>query len=122
MAVEDGAALAEALSHAYTPSDLSRVLAVFEKVRYKRTSQMQKASLVNGKLWHFADGAEQAARDAASRAEVLGLPFEESSNQWSDPTTQNWAYGYDAVGEIRRYLDLGGEVDDLCGSGVRARL
>ncbi len=106
MAVEDAAALAEALSHAHSTADVPGVLQVYERVRYERTSQMQKASLNNGKLWHFADGPEQAARDAASRAEVLGLPFKESSNQWSDPTTQNWAYGYDAVGEIRKCFDL----------------
>lgn len=106
MAVEDGAALAEALSHAYSATEVPRALRIYERVRYKRTSEMQKASLTNGKLWHFPDGPEQVARDSASRAEVLGLPFKESSNQWSDPTTQVWAYGYDAVGEIRRYFDL----------------
>ena len=106
MAVEDAAALAEALSHAYSMSSVPGVLLVYERVRYNRTSQMQKASLTNGKLWHFPDGPEQLARDSASRAEVLGLPFKESSNQWSDPITQNWTYGYDAVGEIRRWFDL----------------
>ena len=100
MAVEDGAALAEALSYATTAEDVPRVLGVFERVRARRSGQMQQASMINGKLWHFADGPEQEARDLAMRAEVLGLPFEESPNQWSDPVTQAWAYGYDAVEAI----------------------
>ena len=104
MAVEDGAALAEALTFAHTPADLTKVLKVFEKVRLERASQMQQASLVNGKIWHFADGPEQRARDKGMRAEVLGDPFMRSPNQWSDPVTQTWAYGYDAVEAVREAL------------------
>ena len=100
MAVEDGAALAEALSHAHSADDIIPVLDVYQEVRIKRSSQMQQASLVNGIVWHFPDGPEQEARDAAMRAEVEGRTFTESPNQWSDPTTQAWAYGYDAVGAI----------------------
>lgn len=104
MAVEDGAALAEALSHATSADDLSKVLGVFERVRAQRSGQMQQASLINGTLWHFADGPEQEARDLAMQPEVLGQPFEESPNQWSDPVTQEWAYGYDAVEAIATEL------------------
>ena len=100
MAVEDGAALAEALSHAHSVDDIIPALNVYQEVRIKRSSQMQQASLVNGIVWHFPDGPEQEARDAAMRAEIEGRTFMESSNQWSDPTTQAWAYGYDAVGAI----------------------
>lgn len=103
-AVEDGAALAEALDHARNPDDLARVLKVFEDVRVERAGQMQHASLIDGKLWHFADGPEQEARDLAMRPEVLGLPFEESPNQWSDRETQQWAYGYDAVQAVASAL------------------
>jgi salicylate hydroxylase len=100
MAVEDGAALAEALNHAHSVDDIIPVLNVYQEVRIKRSSQMQQASLVNGVVWHFPDGPEQEARDAAMRAEIEGRTFMESPNQWSDPTTQAWAYGYDAVGAI----------------------
>ena len=100
MAVEDGAALAEALRHAYTADDIRPALSVYEQVRIKRSSQMQQASLVNGIVFHFPDGPEQETRDADMRAEVEGRTFTESPNQWSDPTTQAWAYGYDAVGAI----------------------
>jgi salicylate hydroxylase len=102
MAVEDGAVLAEILSLIRSPSQIPDALKLFERVRILRTGQMQEASLVNGKLWHFADGPEQIARDAAMEPEVNGKTFDESPNQWSDPLTAAWAYGYDAEAEARR--------------------
>lgn len=101
MAVEDAATLAEALSFLKKADQLPKVLSVFERVRVERTSQMQKASLVNGHIWHVADGPEQLARDEGMRAEVEGRPLDASPNQWSDPVTQAWAYGYDAVKAMR---------------------
>ena len=78
MAVEDGAALAEALDLISSPSQLPDALRLWETVRMERAGQMQEASLINGKLWHFADGAEQRARDAGTSAEVNGQPLEKS--------------------------------------------
>src|SRR5437763_4410273 len=43
MAVEDGAALAEALRHAYSTDDIAPALKVYQDVRIQRTSQMQQA-------------------------------------------------------------------------------
>jgi len=102
MAVEDAAALAEAIDLADSVADLPQALGVWQSVRILRTSQMQEASLINGKLWHFPDGPEQRARDAATRAEVEGRQFTTSANQWSDPTTQRWCYGYDAEAEVKK--------------------
>ena len=102
IAVEDGAALAESLDHMESHKEFCRALEIFEAVRVKRSSQMQEASLVNGKLWHFHDGPEQEARDIAMRPEVEGRHFIESPNQWSDPVTQTWAYGYDTVEEVKK--------------------
>ena len=96
MAVEDAAALAEAISMIASKDELQTALTVFQSLRVKRANQMQEASLINGKLWHFADGPEQEARDKAMRPEVEGRPFDESPNQWSDPVTQAWCYQYDA--------------------------
>jgi salicylate hydroxylase len=96
MAVEDGAALAEALSLADSKKDLDTVLRLFQQVRHERSYGMQSASLINGKLWHFPDGPEQEARDRGMSAELRGEHFVQSTNQWSDPVTQHWAYGYDA--------------------------
>ncbi|RKL31235.1 hypothetical protein BFJ72_g11252 [Fusarium proliferatum] len=100
MAVEDGAALATAISKIKCKDQVATALHVFEKERMSRSYGMQSASLVNGKLWHFPDGPLQQARDLGMRAEVEGRPFVESTNQWSDPVTQIWAYGYDAEDAI----------------------
>ncbi|KIW23274.1 uncharacterized protein PV07_11485 [Cladophialophora immunda] len=102
MAVEDAAALAEAIDLVGSTKELPEALEVWEAVRIKRSSQMQEASLINGKLWHFADGPLQRARDEAMRPEVEGKQFVSSPNQWSDPTTQRWCYGYDAEWEVRK--------------------
>jgi len=110
MAVEDGAALAQALNEVETDSQQEEALRVFERVRILRTSQMQEASLINGKIWHFADGREQRARDEAMIAEVQGRHFIESPNQFSDPVTQSWAYGYDAEIEMVKALEAHGFV------------
>lgn len=104
MAVEDAAALAEALAHVEDPSKIHAALHIYQKVRAKRSGQMQQASLINGTIWHFADGPEQEARDASMRNEVVGEPFTESANQWSDPVTQSWAYGYNACEAVSREL------------------
>lgn len=101
MAVEDGAALAEALDLISSPSQIPEALRLWEAVRTERAGQMQEASLINGKLWHFADGPEQRARDASTAAEVQGKPYEKSANQWSDPQAQRWTYGYDATGIVK---------------------
>ncbi|KIW16953.1 hypothetical protein PV08_04144 [Exophiala spinifera] len=102
MAVEDGAALAEALHHVESIDDLPRGLRVWEAVRKDRADKMQEASLINGKLWHFPDGPLQQARDEGMRPEVEGREYVTSPNQWSDPTTQRWTYGYDAEWEIKK--------------------
>ncbi|KIW56578.1 hypothetical protein PV05_05230 [Exophiala xenobiotica] len=102
MAVEDGAALAEAIHQVEDISGLPRALRVWEAVRKDRADKMQEASLINGKLWHFADGPLQQARDEAMRPEVEGREFVTSPNQWSDPTTQRWTYGYDAEWEVKK--------------------
>lgn len=100
MAVEDGAALGEILSVVTDRTEILAALRVFEQVRMLRAGQMQEASLLNGKIWHFADGPEQRARDESMQAEVEGKHYNSSANQWSDPVTQWWAYGYKAGDEV----------------------
>ncbi|KAF2801272.1 salicylate hydroxylase [Mytilinidion resinicola] len=117
MAVEDGAALGEALSLISHRAQVPLALEVFEQVRMKRSYQMQEASLLNGNIWHFPDGPEQRARDEAMRPEVEGKHFLSSANQWSDPVTQWWAYGYNAETEVakvwgRRHAALGSVLDE----------
>ncbi|SLM37660.1 salicylate hydroxylase [Lasallia pustulata] len=102
MAIEDAAGLAEALSKIHSKDELSIAVNVFEAVRVKRSNQMQEASMINSKLWHFPDGPVQEARDEAMRPETEGRHFDESPNQWSDPVTQAWCYGYDAEKEVAK--------------------
>ncbi|GLI76939.1 hypothetical protein PoHVEF18_005221 [Penicillium ochrochloron] len=102
MAVEDGLALSRSLTKLTHITHLPHALQIFEKVRIPRATKMQEASLLNGKLWHFPDGPLQQARDKAMRPETVGETFAHSPNQWSDPATQMWAYGYDAEGEVER--------------------
>jgi len=96
MAVEDGAALAIALDHISVLDEMPFALRVFEAERIKRSGAMMDASSMNGLIWHFPDGPEQRARDESMTAEVAGLQFTHSANQWSDPVTCWWAFGYDA--------------------------
>lgn len=102
IAVEDAGALAEAIDQVDNAEDLPNALRVWEAVRIHRSSQMQEASLIHGKIWHFPDGPLQQARDEAMKPEVEGRQFVSSPNQWSDPTTQRWCYGYDAEWEVKK--------------------
>lgn len=111
MAVEDAASLAEALDLVGDALDLPEALELWETERLERTCQMQTASLINGTLWHFADGPEQKARDKAMRPEVEGRHFISSPNQWSDPATQRWCYAYDAEKVIKDAANRGAKVN-----------
>lgn len=115
MAVEDGAALAEALHLAASKEEVSDVLKIWNEVRWERGCQMQEASNLNGVLWHFKDGPEQEARDAAMQSDLTnqdklnsksGRVNTGSPNQWSDGETSQWCFGYDAEKEIRKRYRL----------------
>ncbi|KAJ6104926.1 hypothetical protein N7486_003615 [Penicillium sp. IBT 16267x] len=118
MAVEDGLALSRSLSKITDKEQLAECLSVFEKVRMQRAGQMQEASMLNSHLWHFADGPLQEARDAAMVPEVKGLSFSHSPNQWSDPATQMWCYGYDTEKAIDEAWEESRAKD--CLAGIRS--
>ncbi|KAK7707405.1 hypothetical protein SLS57_009275 [Botryosphaeria dothidea] len=101
-AVEDGASLATLVSSVSSQSELPAALRIFEELRIPRAGQVQQASFVNGRIFHFGDGPEQRARDAAMRAEAEGKHYLQSPNGLSDPTTQLWVYGYDAEEEAKK--------------------
>lgn len=106
LAVEDGAALAEAIHLASSRKDLARVLRIWDEARVQRGTQMQEASSVNGVLWHFDDGPEQMARDAAMKWEVeegvhTSLIGRSSPNQWTDYRTSTWCFGHEAEEDVR---------------------
>jgi salicylate hydroxylase len=109
MAVEDAAALAEALSFIQHRDQIAQAVAIYEAVRVPRASAMHEASYRHAYTMHLPDGPEQEARDMAMMAEVEGAHFIASPNQWSDPATQLWAYGHDPVKAVREAWVESGE-------------
>lgn len=101
IAIEDAYALAQALRLIHSPRQLPSVIATWESVRIPRATAMQEASYRHMYTLHLADGPQQEARDALMEAEVRGEHFVSSPNQWSDPTTQRWAYLHDPAEEVR---------------------
>ena len=101
MAVEDACALAQSLKLMSAKSQLARAVDVYEEVRRVRVRQVHESSYRHAYTVHLADGPEQRSRDAAMADEVAGVHFIQSPNQWSDPTTQRWAYAYDPARSIR---------------------
>ena len=102
MAVEDAQALAESLRFVAEKSQLSKAVRTYEDSRKARVSLMHQASYRHAYTVHLPDGVEQRARDAGMADEVAGKHFIQSPNQWSDPTTQRWAYKHDPVADIQR--------------------
>lgn len=102
IAVEDAAATAAVLSLMERPEDLPKALKILEEVRKVRAEGMQQASRLNGEVWHLEDGALQKARDNGMGDEESSIERGWNANPWSDPTCQEWTYGYDAVREIER--------------------
>ena len=105
MAVEDASALAESLRMVSTKGELEEAVRIYEEVRQTRTRLVHESSYRHAYTVHLPDGPEQMARDAAMADEVAGVHFIQSPNQWSDPTTQRWAYGYDAAEAIQEAWD-----------------
>ncbi|KAK0760489.1 hypothetical protein N5P37_006683 [Trichoderma harzianum] len=97
MAVEDAAALAAALRHMSQPEDLVDIIDKWTKIRIPGVKAVHEASIAQGLIMHFADGPVQQARDVALAVELKDFPFDESPNQWSDPTMTEWVYKYDVV-------------------------
>jgi|SRR5271154_6060205 len=107
MAVEDGIVLAECISRATIPQAIPSYLSAFESIRKERTYAVQTGSVKNMDFWHMEDSARQRARDAIMKnVEIDEETLKElraegkNPNQWSDPTFQQWLFGYDAVAEV----------------------
>ena len=92
-AIEDAACLGRCLA---ADIGLSAGLELYEKLRKHRAERVQYLSDLNAKLWHYEDGPQQQARDAAMLPETQGKPFIQSANLWSDPALQCYLYDYDA--------------------------
>ncbi|CAK4031111.1 Hypothetical predicted protein [Lecanosticta acicola] len=93
--IEDAYGLAQALRLIQSSSQLPDAIATWESVHVPRATTMQEASYRHMYTLHVADKPQQEARAGLMEAEVRGEHSVASPNQWSDPTTQRWAYLHD---------------------------
>lgn len=117
--IEDGAVLGALLSPTTNPDftcvdDLSKVLAMFERLRKKRGEAIARETWAQRKDFHLKDGKEQVDRD-----KVFGVVMEGGDggtregegktfpSRWVCPVVQPWLYGYDAFREVEDAVKMG---------------
>uniref|UniRef100_A0A060T0J4 ARAD1C08558p n=1 Tax=Blastobotrys adeninivorans TaxID=409370 RepID=A0A060T0J4_BLAAD len=93
-ALEDGATLAEVLVNC-DKGGIPAALQAYEKKRKRRTENIQKGARLNAHIWHMPDGEEQEERDNEMR-NAASKRKDQNPNQWSDPTSQKWMFGWNA--------------------------
>ncbi|KAK4498765.1 hypothetical protein PRZ48_009275 [Zasmidium cellare] len=101
IAIEDAQALAQALHLIHSRRQLPEAITTWESVRIPRATAMQEASYRHMYTLHLPDGPQKRTRDRLMEKEVNDEHFIASPNQWSDPTTQRWAYLCDPAAEVR---------------------
>lgn len=122
MAMEDAAALGEALFRLRTLEDLPRLTSLYEKFRKPRIARVSTIAQSNGKSWTLPDGPEQADRDCRFRritddylhemrdrgcekiAERLKVPANMDA-KWPQPEVLMWLYGYDVNKAFNSFMD-----------------
>ncbi len=143
MAIEDAAVLGNLLSRLSHPEQLPVLLQGYQDIRLPRTTDAQKQSRLNQKIFHLPDSPEQEQRDAdmrkASELELRGKGgkkegHEGSANQWADVKKTRIQFGYDADEAAEQWWRDGGEqklrsvsvgkgqVDRGAGPHIRSRL
>lgn len=97
-AVEDGAVLAECLSHAQFTSDIPKLLQTYEKIRRPRVERIQATALITGQYKVMPDGPAQVKRDEkmAQRMDKANPRYE----YWKAGGGLEWLYGYDFMKEV----------------------
>ena len=101
MAIEDGAALAEAISRAESASDLPKLLKTFESVRKPRCEDISANCFTNAEIFHLPDGPAQEKRDFAMKKAVEGGDGKPNKggdgHKYSNDSVRNGLFDYDAV-------------------------
>ncbi|KAJ2917671.1 hypothetical protein MD484_g2732, partial [Candolleomyces efflorescens] len=116
MAIEDAAVLGSLLSFITEKSQLSKLLSVYQDLRYARATDNQLGSRSNKKLLHLPDGPEQEARDAAMKSAMeAGLDIAKGLSIGEDnpglkilkdeKERSTWAYGYDAEADVESWRE-----------------
>ncbi|KAK4694659.1 hypothetical protein P7C71_g2961, partial [Lecanoromycetidae sp. Uapishka_2] len=98
-AVEDGAVLGALFERIERHSQITDVLAMYERLRKDRTTRVVKGSTALRDIFHMVDGPRQEERD---RQLTEHEPFEGYPNRWADPVFQEWLFGYDAFAEVEK--------------------
>lgn len=102
-AIEDAGVLSALFAKITHPSQLPRVLKLYEKLRKPRTSRIVQASFDQGVAYMLPDGLEQRERDrklAVKGAKQLPI-------RSIDPAFQAWMLGHDCVAEAERAWEEG---------------
>jgi salicylate hydroxylase len=108
MAVEDGGVLGILLGRLsclprFSPSDVSSVLKLFERLRKHRTTTNVRGAIQNQELYHMADGPGQAKRDKALAAVDWVQPC---IWNWGDPVYMNEMLGIDCMTDASKSFDI----------------
>lgn len=111
MAIEDAVVLAECLSVADSPQNITSSLRLYQSLRMDRVQIIAEGARETVHVWHLPDGPEQEARDGklsrpASAAVEVRPGAKTNPNSWSDPVFQPWLFGFDAVADVRLPFSL----------------
>ncbi|PVH69102.1 FAD/NAD(P)-binding domain-containing protein [Cadophora sp. DSE1049] len=102
-AVEDGAILAECLSHTHFKTDIPQALKTYENLRRPRAERIQATALITGQYKVMPDGPAQQKRDEKMKQRMdRGNPKYE---YWKAGGGLEWLYGYDFLKEARNALN-----------------
>jgi len=131
MAVEDAVVLGNLFSRLSNWGQVFPLLQAYEALRLPRTSETQRQSRLNQKIFHYPDGPEQQARDASmrvatedARREARGEAVEMhtgNANQWADKQKSIEQFRYDAAAVVDKWWSTQGQVI-LNISGAKQRM
>ncbi|KIL59725.1 hypothetical protein M378DRAFT_970132 [Amanita muscaria Koide BX008] len=119
MAIEDAAVLGNLFSRVTSKSQIPTLLEAYQAIRYERATGTQLTSLSLQKVFHYPDGPEQEARDAAMREEMErtikgeGISNNrdgQNPNAWVDKGNKDALLGYDADVAVKEWWIKHGDV------------
>ena len=110
IAVEDGAALAEAVSRAESAPDLPKLLRTFESVRKPRCEDILANCCTNAEVFHLPDGPAQEKRDLAMKETIEGgdgyINEGRDGHKYNNDNVKTGLFDYDAVKAVSLLKDF----------------
>ena len=116
--IEDAAALGVCLGKAQSKSDIAKLTKVYQDLRKPRSERIQEVARGNRGLFGLEDGPEQEERDVRlgkslehsdsgeQTASAQEKPRPDARAKYGSSEFSEWLYGYDVLGETRRYLEI----------------